>query len=127
MWCDTLAAGQGKTDLCTMDTEMLFGFKNKEGTKQQIYVPHKEAEDLGFPEALNFEGVALHAEFGVPASSVYGHNLMTEEFFIWGNDFYTVKGPDFDPTKWADLFGVGIFGNMFYNPKFSFKCKNYAT
>jgi hypothetical protein len=124
--CDTVAAGVGKLDLATMDVGMLNGFKNKESAKQQIWAPYKEAEDLGFPESILFEGMMLSSEFGCPANSVYGHNLETEWFGVWGSEFYRAIGPTYDPGRVADVFSVSVWGNMVYNPRNVFKIKNYA-
>lgn len=124
--CDITAAGKGKLDFVTMDMNLLNDFKNKESTKQQIWQPYKEGEDLGFTDSVLFDGMVLSAEFGCPANAAYGHNLENEFFGILGPDFYRAKGPTPDPGTLSDLFSVSIWGNLLFNPKYCFKASNYA-
>lgn len=126
IWCTATSGVDGRPELLVLEQALFADFKNKQSVKQNIFVPHKESEDLGFGDVLNFDGMALHYEFGVPADSGYGHNLMEEELCVLGSGFYKSKGPELDPHTNSYLFQVLFYGNMKFNPKAQFKLKNYA-
>ncbi len=125
-WCTATGGSKGTINLVLMDSAMFTTFANKQSSKQNIFVPHKEAEDLGFPDVLNFEGMAIHYEFGCPVNSVYGHNLMNEEICVLGKNMYKSHGPIWDEKTASYLWLCLFMGNMKFNPKLTFKAKNYA-
>jgi hypothetical protein len=127
IWCAATSGVDGAPSVAMMTAPMFNDFKTKQASKQNIWVPHKEADDLGFPDTLNFEGMALNYEYGVPVNSCYGFNLMEMELRILGDKFYQSHGPDWDPGTKSWVFSVGVYGNIAWNPKAHFKCKNYAT
>ncbi len=127
IWCTATSGVDGTVDLVIMTPAMFNDFKNKQSSKQQINVAHKESEDLGFGDVLNFDGMALHYEYGVPANSAYGYNLNEMELCILGPDFYKTNGPEWDINTLSYLFTVGVLGNIKWNPKAFFKAKNFAS
>jgi hypothetical protein len=126
IWCTSTSGVDGTPELVVLDPTLFSDFVNKQNSYKQIFVPHKEAEDLGFGSVLTFDGMAVHYEYGVPANSGYGHNLMEEEIMILGKSFYKSEGPNWDDFSNSYLFQVGVMGNMKFNPKAQFKLKNYA-
>lgn len=122
------AGATGAPTICIMSGNYFSDFKNALRAKQSIWVPHKEAEDLGFPDTLNFEGVAVNAEFGVPASTAYVLMLNEMELLCMEDQIFGSKGPDWSPKDYAYLFSVSFFGNLkITSPKFSAKIHNYPT
>lgn len=132
-WLILGAGDDGKPDLVLMSGEMYTGFLNHMSAKQRIIVPHKEAQDLGF-EAVNFDGVAIHQEFGIAANTAYALNLMQMELCVLNSvdgmeqqdQLFQSIGPEYDPSKVAWLFLLLFFGNMKFSPKYFGKLFNYA-
>lgn len=127
IWCSATSGVDGSPDLVVMDPALYMGFQEKQNSYKQVIIGNSMAADLGFPGVLNFEGMAIHYEYGVPANCVYGHNLMEQEIMILGKSFYKSEGPNWDDFSNSYLFQVGVMGNMRFNPKAHFKMKNYAA
>lgn len=125
-WLTALAGMEGKPDLALMTPVMFSDFKNKQSGRLTIHVPHAEAQDLGFSEVLNFDGVAVTSEFGVPSNTCYVLNLNQMELRCLESELFASKGPDYDPRTMSFLFLVYFFGNMTFQPKYFAKLKNYV-
>ena len=132
-WLSVTGDKEHKPNLCMMAPDYWDGFKENQEAKTHIYLPHKEAADLGFPDALNFEGCAITGtDFDTPASSLYMLNLnmmevrsMHDVLFkvITGksgkktvDDFLTSRG--FDLDSMANRIVILFLGNPVYQPKF---------
>ena len=132
-WMSVTGDKDHKPDLCLMAPDYWDGFKENQECKTHIYLPHKNASDLGFDGVLNFEGLALHGtDFDTPASSLYMLNLNTIEIRCMfdvlfkvitgktGNNtvdsFLTSKGFDIDSL--SDRIVILFLGNPVYMPKF---------
>lgn len=114
-------------DVFTCTPKMFTEYCNHFQADRRILVPHKEANDLGFPDTLNQDGVAVNSEFGVAANSGYGWNIDEVELCIWGSEIFRTKGPTYDQKTAAYLFNIFCFGNFkFSSPKYFAKTKNYA-
>lgn len=125
LW-QTITGGQeGRPDIFVMTGQMLYDFKNKYSDRQRVYVPHKEAQDLGFGDTLNLDGCAVAAEFDCPVNSAYGLNLNQMELMCLYNQLFYPMGPEWDPRSMSYLFCVAFFGNMKFNPKAFSKLYNY--
>jgi hypothetical protein len=71
---------ENKPDLALMSSDMWTGFRNNQEARYRGLLPHKEATDLGFPDALNMDGIALSGtDFDIPAGRVYVMNLKQME------------------------------------------------
>ncbi len=127
IWCTATSGVDGTPELVVLAPALYNDFVNKQQSRVNIWAPHKEADDLGFPDALMFDGMAIHYEYGVPANCGYGHNFMEQQLNILGSDFYKSEGPTWDPFTNSYLFQVGVMGNMQFTPKAHFKVKNYAA
>lgn len=127
LWCTNVSGVDGTVGLTLLDQEMYGTFLNKQSTKQNIWVPHKESDDLGFPDAINFEGMAVMYEYGIPVNTGYMFNLDAMELMVLGNELFRTKGPEFNIHQDGWLFSIGFFGNMKYNPKSFAKLYPYAA
>jgi hypothetical protein len=123
----TMSTTSRGIDVFTCTPKMFTEYCNTEATNRRILVPHKEANDLGFPETLNQDGVAINSEFGVAANSGYGWNIDETELCILGNEIFRSKGPTYDDKTAAYLFSLFCFGNFkFSSPKHFAKTKSYG-
>lgn len=126
IWSVVTSGMGGAIELLILSPDLFYGYANKQSTFKQIMVPHKEAEDLGFGDALNQEGLAIHYEFGITPSEGYGFNFSQMELMSWNSELFTSVGPEYAIQQDAWLFKVGFFGNMKFNPKAFVKLNDYA-
>ena len=124
----TLNAGMERSSLyCMMAGAMFSQFKDYASRKGLILYPLKEAEELGFPETINFEGMGLKAEFGIPAGTFNAMNFDKMELQSLKSQLIASRGPDWDPRSASYLFQVGLFANMKWeSPKFFAHGEAYA-
>lgn len=124
----TLTGGEdGMPTLIPLAGNMFQGYKNAQEVKTRIVVPHKEANDLGFGDVLNQDGVGLYPDFDCPFDTGYALNLNTITIESLFPELFWMEGPDKDPrTLWSYLWGVGFFGNAKYQPKHTAKIYRYA-
>ena len=116
----------GMPDITILAPNLMVGFQNHFSAKQRIMVPHKEANDLGFPNTLNFDGVGVTSSFDVAANTGYQWNFDQVSLLLLSPQLF-VPAKDQDLTKDAKLFKLGFYGNLkFETPKFFAKLKNYA-
>lgn len=127
-WLTLTTGEEGKPDLVLMSGAMYTSFLNLMSGRMRVVIPHKESQDLGF-DAINFDGVAIHQEYGIAANTAYALNLDEMELacLFDGDQLFKTNGPDYDPRTLAWLFSVGFFGNMKFSPKHFAKLKNYAA
>lgn len=95
--------------------------------KQRIIVPHKESQDLGFGNTLNFSGSSITFESDVPQGIGYGIVPNQMELFLIHGQLIESLGPDFNLTSFGHNYLAYTFGNMRFQPKYFCKFKNYAS
>lgn len=126
-WLRIAAGMDGQTLIAMLAGELHTGFKNKMSPKIGIWAPHKEADDLGFPDVLNFEGIGIHTELGIPASKGFVLNMDDVELCILNANLVDSVGPDYDPDSFAHKFAVYTFGNWKFNPRQAAELDDYAA
>lgn len=127
-WLTLTGGADGMPTLCPVAGNLFTGYKNHAETKQRINVPHKEANDLGFGNVINQDGVGVYPDFDCPLNTGYMLNLSTIEIMSLFEELFWMEGPDKDPrTMWSWLWGIGFFGNVKYQPKYVAKIFNFAT
>lgn len=109
-----------------LSTKLYFEFLNYYSTRQRIIVPHKMGEDLGFPDAMNFEGGMVKHEYDV--TSGLGYHITPSQMVLLCSQkqLFVPDGPTWDISSKSYLYEVGFFGNLRFNPKFFGKYKAYA-
>ena len=127
IWLSIGAGEEGKPDMYLTAGNLFYDYLNKQSSKQRIVIPHKGAQDLGFGDVLNQEGVMIQTDFDVPTDTSYGLNVDQLELASLDNVLFASRGPEYDIKTDSWLFMVGFFGNARYNPKFFAKIKNFAT
>lgn len=126
IWMTMTGGSSGRPSICTLSGDMWAGFINHQSTKQRVLVPHKESQDLGFDDAVNFDGVAVGMDYDVPANTGYLENLNNVELLSLDDVLFGYRGPDWDPRTKSWLFSIGYYGNARYRPKHFGKVYNYA-
>lgn len=126
IWSTRTGGKSGRPTLYLLASELFYAYQNHQEAKQRIWVPHKEAQDLGFGDVLNQDGVMIQHDFDVPARTGYGLNVHQMSLASLAEQLFSTKGPTEDMKQMAFLFAVGFFGNMSLNVKFMNKLYNYA-
>jgi len=126
IWLTRTTGVEGRPTMYLMSGDLFYGYRNKVQALRRVIVPHREAEDLGFPDVLNVDGVAIQTDFDVPSGSFYGINVYQMQVASMNPELFFTKGPDYSPKDLGWLFLVGFFGNCRYSPKYFAKGKAYA-
>lgn len=128
MWL-TLTAGTSSSQLmCIMAGKMLTDVKDFFSARNRQLPPHKQSTDLGFPNVLNFEGLGLHMEFGVPADTGFVWNFDKTQFCSLASNLLFTEGPTYEIKDDAWLWLAGFYGNLrVKSPKYFAKLYPYAT
>jgi len=126
IWLQTTCGEDGMPTIYLLAGNLFYPYMNKQESKMRIIVPHKEADDLGFPMVLNQEGVMIKNEFDVPVNSGYALNIDQMELASLDSQLFGTRGPQYDIKTDAYLFKAGFFGNARWNPKYFAKFSNYA-
>lgn len=127
IWMTQTGGRKGRPTLFLLDGDLYWGYEQKVREKYRIYVPHKEANDLGFPDVLNQSGVAIQYDFDVPAQTGYGLNIYQMCLESLDTQLFSSRGPQYDIRSDSYLFLVGFFGNVRYNAKHFSKILNAPT
>ena len=127
-------------DLALMASDMWTGFRNNQETKTHILMPHKEASDLGFPDTLNMDGLALKGnDFDMTPGGVYVFNLkMMEVCCMLDTLFKLIVGKPSGDTVASFLQSAGFdldtlssrmvalfMGNFKFRPKYIAKVASF--
>lgn len=126
-WLTTTGGEDGMPTLGAFSPDMFQGYKNAQEVKTRITVPHKEAQDLGFGNTLNQDGVALYPDFDCPVGTGYFLNVSQMQVHSMTPELFWMQGPDRDPRNlWSYLWGIGFWGNTTFKPKHFAKIAAYA-
>lgn len=125
-WLTMTAGKEGTPKMDVMASNLFYEYKMAQLAKQRINIPHKEAEDLGFGDVMNQDGVMLAADFDCPVNT--GYSLNTDQMTLESlfSKLLNNEGPTYSIKDDAWLFMISFFGNVKYRPKFFGKFKNYA-
>lgn len=127
VWCRNTNGDDDGTLLCLLGSTMFTQFKEALLPKQRILVPHKASQDLGFGDALDYEGMALKWESDCPANTGYGLLTTAYELFFTTDQMFVPKGPEWDIKSNAYLYLLYTFGNFRWQPKHFAKLYPYAA
>ncbi len=125
-WLRQTAGMEGETLVALLSGHMMTDFKDAQEAKLRTLAQHPEARDLGFPGVLEYDGIALKSEYGIPANTGYVLNLDEVELGITGKKFITTHGPLLDPDSLSYKWFAYTFGNFKFVPKFTARLFNYA-
>lgn len=127
-WLRMRAGMQDDTLLLMIAGHMMTEFKAAFDDKIRVLTPHREADDLGFPDTLNFEGVGIKSEYGIAANTGFmlaPGNIKLE--FIT-DEMIETTGPDaMDKDSMSWKFNAFTFGNFIFEPNHVAKLYPFAT
>jgi hypothetical protein len=119
---------EGPPDSCVMASALMTQLKTKLRADRIIPQPHQEANDLGFPDVINYEGMALWTEYGVTANAVYMYRTEDIDLIVLQDELLKGYGPFFDENTMSYKFNVCNFSNLKFNcPRNFAKASNYAA
>ena len=96
IWTTLTGGKKGRPTLYLIAGDLFYEYQNKMRAKYRIQVPHSEANDLGFTDTLNQDGVMIQADFDVPASTGYGININQMCLESLDNVLFSSRGPEYD-------------------------------
>jgi hypothetical protein len=121
---------KGQLDLILLENELYEGLLNVLDDKERfISRPGRQEGSLaklGFSDMLNFDGVEVTTEYGLPANTGYGFNVDSMELCSLQGQLFVPEGPDFDIASQSWRFSIDFYGNLKMNPRHMGKLKNYA-
>ena len=127
-WMRQKGGLEGDTLLLMLAGTMMTEFKASQDTYKRTMIPHKEAEDLGFPDTLNFEGVGIQSEWGVPVDTGYLVAIDNTKLDFITNEMIETTGPDaMDKDAMSWKFNAYSFGNFTFSPKHIAKLYPFAN
>ena len=125
-WLTKNGGTDGRPSVYMMANDLFNGYQEYQEAKFRNVIPHPEARDLGFPDALNQDGVMVKYEFDVAAGTFWGINVQQVELASLDSVLFGSRGPYYDIKSDAYLFKAGFFGNARYNPKYFAYGKSFA-
>ncbi|MAK32188.1 hypothetical protein [Acinetobacter sp.] len=127
IWTTLTGGKKGRPTIYLLSGDLFYDYQNKMRAKYRIQVPHSEANDLGFSDTLNQDGVMIQADFDVPAGVGYGLNINQMCLESLDNVLFSSRGPEYDINTDGYLWLIGFFGNARYNPKHFSKLKDFTV
>jgi hypothetical protein len=126
IWLANKGGQSGRPKMVLLSADYYSAFLNHLAVKQRVIVPHKESQDLGFEDTVNFDGVSVAFDYEVPSRTGYMLNVQNMELASLDKVLFGYRGPDWSMRDRAWLFYVGFWGNMRYRPKHFGKIYPYA-
>lgn len=119
---------KGMLGMIMFERDLYRQFKDKVRAKENLYVTRGESGDgiyaLGFKDVINFDGVDVTHEYGVPATVGYGVAPMHLELMSLQDKLFVAETPDFDLASYTERFSIDFFGQMKANPRYMLKFDN---
>lgn len=115
---------KGMLDYIELDSELYRQFQQANNSIQTLMINRGGGEglvSLGFGDVINFEGVDVSYEYGLPTAVGYGWNLDQVELMSLQDALFKVEGPDYDLATKSHRTAIDCFGNMWWNPRFQLK------
>lgn len=114
-------SASGMLDLILLNDELYREFAENLDSTQRTVVQRGGSKTglyaLGFGDTINFEGVDVNYEYGVPTGIGYGWSLANLELCSLQPQLFVPEGPDFDISTQSWRFSIDFFGNMKANPR----------
>jgi hypothetical protein len=111
---------KGTMDMFLLDKELYRKLLDAEETKQQIRIQRGEKVGLvalGFNDVINFDGVDVTSEFGIPANVGYGLTIDAMELCSLQNSLFKADTPDPEISTRTLRYAIDMLGNMKFNPR----------
>lgn len=116
---------RGMLDVIMLNDELYRQFLDKLQAEEQINVTRNQSKGglyaLGFTDVMNFDGVDVTYEYGIPSTVGYGWAMDNVELCSLQGQLFVPEGPDFDIATQSWRFSIDFFGNT------KFKSVRYFT
>lgn len=111
----------GSLDLILLDDELYRLYLGANDSRQQVYVNRNEKTGLtalGWGDVINFEGVDITYEYGMPLNTGYGFNTMQMMLMSLQATLFKADGPEYciEDKSWRT--SLDYFGNCWWNPRY---------
>lgn len=119
----------GGMDMILCDNTFFYQFKSLIDNKERIIVDRGKGQglvSLGFLDVVNFDGVDITWEYGVPASTAYGMAVSQMELRSMQGKLFETDGPEFEQVNRSYNFTVDFLGNLRCNPRGFVKWYGYS-
>jgi len=121
---------RGMLDLILLDRAWYMSFLELVDSKERFLSRPGRNEGslakLGFTDSVNYDGVDITYEYGVPDSTGYGINVDEIELRSMQSQLFVPTGPDYDVASKSYRFDVDFLGNLVMNPRSMAKFYGYS-
>jgi hypothetical protein len=113
---------KGMLDLILLENELYRNFEDKVEANERLVVNRGETKKggltaLGFGDTLNYDGVDITYEYGIPTAVGYGFAMGGMEICCLQDKLFVVRGPDDDISGLSKRMAITFFGNIKWNPR----------
>lgn len=120
---------KGGLDLITLEGELWRQFLDKLEGNERLTVERGDGMglwSLGFKDVVNYDGVDVTWEYGVPNGRGYGWSMQNLELRSLQGQLFGAEGPDYDISTQSTRLSIDFFGNMRFNPRAQTKWQNIS-
>jgi len=129
--CQRNKTKKGALDLILLEADLYSSLLDQLDAKERFVSRPGRNEGslakLGFTDTLNFDGVDVSWEYGIPATIGYGFNIDKMELCSLQSQLFVPEGPEYDMASASWRFALHCYGNIKYNPRHFLKLDDYAT
>lgn len=112
--------GSNIPDMLMLDRDLYRLFKENYSPMQRVEVGSAQNEhSFGFKDSIDFEGLTVTSEYGIPTGVGYAFNLKNMELRSLQSKLFDTRGPKFDDLSNAWYVIVDNLGQMkFHSPRY---------
>lgn len=112
------ASDRDRMDFVTMESTMFRYLKDKLQSEERIIAGSGKMTALGFPGLIEYDGVEIGSEYGLPSGTAYGWCLGATEIKSLKPKLFNPFGPNWSDENPGYKLGILIFGNVqFFSPR----------
>lgn len=116
---------KGMLDMILLERELWRLFQEFQEAKERLIIKRGDRKGglyaLGFEDVINYDGVDVTTEYGVPSAVGYGLAVEHMELRSLQGQLFVAELPDFDIASYSDRFSIDFFGNLRANPRYQLK------
>lgn len=116
---------RGMLDLIMLESQLYRNFLDKLDANERTIVKRGDGKNglyaLGFGDVVNFDGVDVTSEYGIPATVGYGLCMDAMEIRSLQSQLFVPDEIDFDIASQSDRYAIIFAGNMRVNPRSALK------